>query len=75
MVKKSKGVNYVVLPLEGLWWVDDMTKFSPDRKDEWKWTAMIMQPKYVNAEDVKMAVENHHKATHELTHPTKATIF
>jgi hypothetical protein len=57
MVKKRKGVNYVVLPLEGLWWVDDMTKFSPDRKDEWKWTAMIMQPKYVNAEDVKMAVE------------------
>jgi hypothetical protein len=34
-----------------------MNKFSPDRKDEWKWTAMIMQPKYVNAEDVKMAVE------------------
>lgn len=57
MIKKIKGVDYVVLPLEGLWWVDDMTKFSPDRKDEWKWTAMIMQPKYINAEDVKMAVE------------------
>ncbi len=49
MVKKGKGVDYAVMPLEGLWWVDDMTKFSADRKDEWKWTAMIMQPKYVNS--------------------------
>ncbi len=57
MVKKGKGVDYVVMPLESLWWVDDMTKFSADRKDEWKWTAMIMQPKYVTAEDFKIAVD------------------
>jgi len=57
MVKKNKGVDYAVMPLEGLWWVDDMTMFSADRKDEWKWTAMIMQPKYVSAEDFKIAVE------------------
>lgn len=24
LVKKQKGVNYAVLPLEGLWWVDDI---------------------------------------------------
>ncbi len=57
LVKKGKGIDYVVMPLEGLWWVDDMTKFSADRKDEWKWTAMIMQPKYVTADDFKVAVE------------------
>jgi hypothetical protein len=34
-----------------------MTKFSADRKDEWKWTAMIMQPKYVTSDDVSLAVE------------------
>jgi hypothetical protein len=45
------------MPLEGLWWVDDMTKFNSDRKDEWKWTAMIMQPKYVTANDVGLAIE------------------
>jgi hypothetical protein len=56
-VKKSKGIDYAVMPLEGLWWVDDMTKFSADRKEEWKWTAMIMQPEYVTADDVKVAVE------------------
>ena len=34
MVKKVKGVDYAVMPLEGLWWVEDMTKFSADRKDD-----------------------------------------
>ena len=57
MVKKGKGIDYGVMPLEGLWWMDDMTKLSTDRKDEWKWTAMIMQPKYVTADDFKVAVE------------------
>lgn len=57
MVKKGKGVDYAVMPLEGLWWVDDMTKFSLERKGEWKWTSMVMQPKYVTADDVKLAVE------------------
>ncbi|TFH25828.1 hypothetical protein E4G67_00375 [Candidatus Bathyarchaeota archaeon] len=57
MVKKGKGIDYSVMPLEGLWWVDDMSKFSADRKDEWKWTAMIMQPKYVTSNDFNLAVE------------------
>ena len=57
MVKKSQGVDYGVMPLEGLWWVDDMTKFSVERKDEWKWTAMIMQPKYITEDLFKEAVE------------------
>ena len=45
------------MPLEGLWWMDDMTQFSVERKDEWKWTSLIMQPKYVTETDVKAAVE------------------
>jgi hypothetical protein len=57
MVKKTKSVDYAVMPLEGLWWVDDMTKFSVERKDEWKWTSMIMQPKPVTAEDLKLAID------------------
>jgi hypothetical protein len=57
MIKKGKGVDYGVMPLEGFWWMDDMSKFSADKKDEWKWTAMIMQPKYVTVEDFKAAVE------------------
>jgi hypothetical protein len=57
MVKKGRGVDYAVMPLEGLWWMDDMTKFSAQSKDQWKWTAMIMQPSYVTAEDFRAAVE------------------
>jgi hypothetical protein len=57
MVKKTKSIDYGVTPLEGLWWVDDMTKFSAERKDDWKCKAMIMQPNFVNAEDVKAAIE------------------
>ena len=57
IVKKGKGVDYGVMPLEGLWWVDDMTQFSTERKEEWKWTAMIMQPKYVTEANFKVAVE------------------
>ncbi len=57
MVKKAKSIDYSVMPLEGLWWVDNITKFSPEHKDDWKWKAMIMQPNFVNAEDVKAAIE------------------
>ena len=61
MVKKSiTAVDYSVLPLEGLWWVDDMTRFNLDDKDSWKWTAMIMQPEYVTRElfeDVRNQVD------------------
>ncbi|HPC35452.1 MAG TPA: GyrI-like domain-containing protein [Candidatus Marinimicrobia bacterium] len=47
MVKKSKDIDYVVMPLEGLWWTDEPDKFSMENKDIWKWIAMIMQPDFV----------------------------
>jgi hypothetical protein len=45
--KGSTAVDYGVMPLQGLWWMDDMKQFSVARKDEWKWTMMIMQPEVV----------------------------
>jgi hypothetical protein len=44
------------MPLEGLWWADDMSRFMESR-DSWKWTSMIMQPDYVTPELFKDAVE------------------
>jgi hypothetical protein len=61
MVKKAQGIDYGVLPLEGLWWVDDMSKFASTPKTEWIWTAMIMQPKYVTAKTVEAAKEQAQK--------------
>jgi hypothetical protein len=43
-IRKSDGIEYGIMPLEGLWWAEDMARFSPDRKAEWKWTLMIHQP-------------------------------
>jgi hypothetical protein len=48
MVKRGPlAVDYGVMPLEGLWWTDDMATFSVRHKDSWKWTMMIMQPALV----------------------------
>lgn len=58
MIKKGAvGIDYGVMPLEGLWWVDDMTQFSIEKKDEWKWTLMIMQPELVTRELFEEAVD------------------
>jgi len=43
-IKTRTGDGYTVLPLEGLWWADDMEAFRADRKSEWKWTLMIGLP-------------------------------
>ncbi len=47
-VKKTLAIDYGVPPLEGLWWADDMARFSVDDKSAWKWTMMIMQPEFVS---------------------------
>jgi len=55
-LKKSSGIDFTVMGLEGLWWVPDMTKFNLDHKDEWDWTAMILQPEFITPEMVKDAM-------------------
>ncbi len=57
MLKGEKAREYVVPPLEGLWWMDDMTQFSMETKDQWKWTLMIRQPGWVENEHYKKAIE------------------
>ena len=57
MVKKGPlALDYRVLPLEGLWWAEDMSAFiEPNRKDEWQWTLMIMQPDFITEDMVATA--------------------
>jgi hypothetical protein len=58
MIKKGElQVDYGVMPLEGLWWADDMTHFSVEDKSNWKWTVMIMQPAPVTPALVAAAYE------------------
>lgn len=49
--KNEKQRDYVVGPLEGLWWADDMSAYTTGKKDDWKWTMMIRQPEWLS-EDV-----------------------
>ena len=57
MVKKGPlAIDYGVMPLEGLWWADDMATFSTAAKHDWKWTMMIMQPEFVTAGMVNTAM-------------------
>jgi hypothetical protein len=57
MVQKSATpVNYTVLPLEGLWWSNDMSSFIEARRHEWQWTMMIMQPEFVTRDEVELAI-------------------
>lgn len=48
-IKKQGGPDYAVMPLEGLWWVDDMSRFSLKDKQAWQWTMLVMQPSPVSA--------------------------
>lgn len=58
MIKKGKtAIDYVVMPLEGLWWTDDMTQFTMENKDIWRWTSMIMQPESVTKDLLNKALE------------------
>ncbi len=48
-------IDYGVMPLEGLWWADDMNDFSSGNKQNWKWTLMIMQPDFITEDIVAQA--------------------
>jgi hypothetical protein len=57
-IKKSDlAIDYGVMPLEGLWWTDDMSQFNLDDKSGWKWTLMVMQPEFVKQARIKNAIE------------------
>ncbi len=57
MLKRSaKPIDYAVMPLEGLWWADDMSAFNSADKSRWQWTMMIMQPDFVSADVIAKAI-------------------
>lgn len=50
--KGAQAIEYGVMPLEGLWWADDMSRFTTMGRSGWQWTMMIMQPSWVTAQTV-----------------------
>lgn len=57
---KKQGIDFTVMALEGLWWMDDMGQqygdldFTAD-KSLWRWTMMIMQPDHITQALVEAA--------------------
>lgn len=55
--KRELGRDYVVPPLEGLWWADNMESFTVARdKSQWCWTMMLMTPDWVTEQMFEDAV-------------------
>ncbi len=56
-LSKEKGKDYVVPPLEGLWWAENMDDFTEGKRDKWKWTMMIMQPDWITQDMIDKAIK------------------
>ena len=54
--KTQSAKDYVVPPLEGLWWADNPDDFVGRRKHLWQWTMMIMVPDFVDRQLYDAAV-------------------
>ena len=68
LIKRHQGIDYGVMPLEGLWWADDMNDFLKGRREQWRWTLMIMQPDCVDQ-------ESHHTALEEVKKKNDPSYF
>jgi hypothetical protein len=53
--KQTPSKDYVVPPLEGLWYMDDMRNWDVNNKDSWQWTMMIRIPDFVSKNQIERA--------------------
>jgi hypothetical protein len=62
MVKRGPAaIDYVVMPLEGLWWGAGIDWSDAGQRGGWQWSMMIMQPELVTAELLEQALAETHK--------------
>jgi hypothetical protein len=60
---KKAGIDYPVMALEGLWWMEDMGEkygdfdFARD-KSLWRWTMMMMQPDHISQDEMHTAIND-----------------
>jgi hypothetical protein len=53
--KRALGRDFVVGPLEGLWWSDRPEVFTARDKDAWNWRMLISQPGWVTDDLIEEA--------------------
>lgn len=55
--KRELGRDYVVTPLEALWWAEDMRTFTSARnKSKWDWTQMLFVPDWISTSMFRAAL-------------------
>jgi hypothetical protein len=54
--RKTNAIDYPVMALEGLWWVEDGF-FDISVKDNWFYTVMILQPEVITKDDFTEGLE------------------
>ncbi|HEY4688794.1 MAG TPA: GyrI-like domain-containing protein [Anaerolineae bacterium] len=55
-LRKRNPIDYTIMALEGVWWVDS-GQFDFAKKEPWRWTMMMMQPDHITAEMFQEALE------------------
>jgi len=56
--KNDFSKDYVVPPIEALWWADNMETFTSARdKSQWDWTVMLMVPDWITVDMFAAAVQ------------------
>jgi hypothetical protein len=63
--RAENPIDYPVMALEGLWWIED-GHFDIRKPGNWKYTLMIMQPDQIKSQDFSEALENIKKKKGEL---------
>jgi hypothetical protein len=53
--KRAFDRDFVVGPLEGLWWSDDPEVFVTRVKDAWQWRMLISQPDWISDDHIDEA--------------------
>lgn len=54
---KHTGQDFVVGPLEGLWWSPDPSVFTARAKESWQWRMLISLPAWMTADQVKESAD------------------
>jgi hypothetical protein len=65
LLKQEQGVDYTVMPPEGLWWTPDMREFSLEHPESLRWTMLIAQPDQVTlalCEQARTQVRRKHES-------------
>ena len=55
--KETPDKDYVVPPLEGLWYMPKMDEWSMEDKEKWQWTMMIRIPDFIEDTQIKKALK------------------